>query len=84
VSLRPEGVPRARRWRVMPLSFIGMGSPLDQALMAARAEPALTPPLGVHPRHPNGMVLVAEPTWEWLLEQLPPPARKRFTAWPTI
>ena len=84
VSLRPEGVPRARRWRVMPLSFIGMGSPLDQALMAAREEPALTPPLGVHPRHPNGMVLVAEPTWEWLLDHLPPAARKRFTAWPTI
>ena len=84
VSLRPEAVPRARRWRVMPLSFIGMGSPLDQALLAARAEPALVAPIGVHPRHPNGMVLVAEPTWEWLLERLPPPARKHFAAWPTI
>lgn len=84
VSLRPERVPPAHRWRVMPLSFIGMGSPLDQALMAARAEPGLAAPIGVHPRHPNGMVLVAEPTWAWLLERLPPPAKKRFTAWPTI
>jgi len=84
VSLRPEPVPRDRRWRVMPLSFIGMGSPMDAALTAARDEPSLTPPLGLHPRHPNGMVLVAEPTWEWILARLPPQAQRHFKAWPTI
>ena len=84
VSLRPEPVPRDRRWRVMPLSFIGAGSPLDAALTAARAEPSLVPPLGLHPRHPNGMVLVAEPTWEWILAHMPPPAQRHFIAWPTI
>ena len=43
---RPEGVPRDRRWRVMPLAFIGVGSPLDDTLMAARREPGLVPPIG--------------------------------------
>jgi hypothetical protein len=66
------------------LHFIGEGSALDQALMAARAEPSLAPPVGVHPRHPNGLVLVPEATWEWVLAHLPTPDRARFTRWPTI
>jgi hypothetical protein len=82
--MRPEGVARAHRWRVMPLAFIGIDSPLDQLLMAARREPGLVPPVGTHPRHPNGLVLVAEPTWEWILARLPPAARDHFTRWPTI
>lgn len=81
---RPEGVPREQRWRVLPLAFIGAGSPLDEALIAARHQPGLVPPVGTHPRHPNGLVLVAEPTWEWILTQLPPAARAYFTRWPTI
>ncbi len=83
VSARPDGIDRDKRWRVLPGNFIGLGSPLDKALMAARAEPSLVAPLGVHPRHPNGMVLVAEPTWEWVLEHLPAPSRKHFAAWIT-
>ncbi len=81
---RPDGVPRDRRWRVMPLAFIGAGSPLDEALITARRQPGLVPPIGTHPRHPNGLVLVAEPTWEWILTQLPPTARAQFARWPTI
>lgn len=81
---RPEGVPRDRRWRVMPLAFIGVGSPLDDTLMAARREPGLVPPIGTHPGHPNGLVLVAEPTWEWIVAHLPPPAQTYFKRWPTI
>ncbi len=81
---RPEGVPRDQRWRVMPLAFIGAGSPLDEALMAARRQPGLIPPIGTHPRHPNGLVLVAEPTWDWLLAQLPPADHAHFARWPTI
>lgn len=81
---RPDAVPRDRRWRVMPLAFIGAGSPLDDALIAARREPSITPPIGTHPRHANGLVLVAEPTWEWILAHLPPEARDYFTRWPTI
>jgi hypothetical protein len=52
--------------------------------MAARAAPGVEPPLGVHPRHPNGLVLVAEPTWRWVLERLPPADRDAYAAWPTI
>ncbi len=81
---RPDAVPREHRYRVMPLAFTGAGSPLDEALIAARREPSIPPPIGTHPRHANGLVLVAEPTWDWLLEHLPPEARAYFTRWPTI
>lgn len=84
VSLRPESVPHAERVRMMPLAFIGMNSPLDAAIDRARDEPSLTPPLGFHPSHRNGLVLVTEPTWEWLLAQLPPDARAYWERWPTI
>jgi hypothetical protein len=84
VAIRPEGVPPARRYRLLPLHFIGEGSALDHQLMAARAEPALPLPIGVHPRHPDGLVLVAEPTWAWILAQLPPEDRAYYAAWPTL
>ena len=84
VAIRPGPVPPAHRLRLLTLHFIGEGSPLDRELLAARREPSLVPPLGVHPRHPNGLVLVAEPTWTWILARLPPADRAHFTAWPTI
>ncbi|TMQ17600.1 MAG: hypothetical protein E6J90_22035 [Deltaproteobacteria bacterium] len=84
IAIRPDGVAPERRYRLLPLHFIGAGSALDHALIAARAEPSLIPPLGVHPRHPNGLVLVAEPTWTWVLDQLPAADRARVAAWPTI
>jgi hypothetical protein len=84
VSLRPEPVPYERRVRMMPLAFIGMGSPLDAALDRARDTPGVAPPIGTHPRHRNGLVLVTEATWEWLLAQLPPQVRVHWQRWPTI
>lgn len=85
VRIRPEGVPRERRVRVLPLGvFIGVGSPLDKQLMRARTAPGVAPPIGVHPRHPNGMVLVPEATWDWMIERLPPKARDHWARWPTI
>lgn len=84
VETRPEGVPPDRRYRLLPLHFIGAGSALDQALLAARAEPSLIPPLGLHPGHPDGMVLVAEPTWDWIVARLPAADRARCRAWPTL
>ncbi len=83
VRMRPESAPRERRWRLMPLAFIGTG-PLEQALIAARKEPSIMAPIGLHPRHPNGFVLVAEPTWEWALARLEPKLRAYYEAWPTI
>ena len=70
--------------RAMPLAFIGMKSPLDQLLMEARREPTIPAPIGLHPRHPNGFVLVREQTWTWLLDQMSPDARAHYAAWPTI
>ena len=84
VSIQPEPIPRARRHRLLPLAFTGAGSPLDIALDDARREPLLDPPLGLHARHGNGLVLVGEDTWEWLLARLPARARSYFAAWPTI
>jgi hypothetical protein len=77
VALRPEAVPPAQRIRILPLSFIGMGSPLDRALDDARVEPGLTAPIGVHSRHRNGLVLVTEPTWDWLVDRLGESGRQR-------
>jgi hypothetical protein len=84
VALSPDRVPPWRRYRLLPLHFIGEGSALDRLLVAARDAPGIAPPLGVHPRHPNGLVLVAEPTWLWALAQLPDRERAAYAAWPTI
>lgn len=85
VSLRPELVPYEHRIRMLGLVFIGgANSPLDRAIDQARAEPGIAPPIGLHAHYRNGLVLVAEPTWDWLLEQLPDPLRAHYAAWPTI
>jgi hypothetical protein len=82
VSLRPEAIPYAQRVRLMPLAF--MSPELQQAIDAARAEPSIAPPIGLHPRHRNGLVLVEEPTWDWILARLPGPIRRHYARWPTI
>jgi len=84
VSLRPEAVPEAQRIRLVPLAFIGAGSPLEQAIDDARAAPGVAPPLGVHPRHEDGLVLIPEATWAWILARLPDRDRRHFARWPTI
>jgi hypothetical protein len=85
VSLRPDAIPYGRRVRLLPLAFIGMGSPLDEAIDAARRDSRLAdPPLGVHPRHRNGLVLVTEPTWDYLLASLPAEVRTHWARWTTI
>lgn len=80
ISLRPDPIPVERRWRVLPLAWIGAGSALDRALLAARTAPGPRP-LGLHPRHPNGMVLVPESVWQSIAAQLP--ADSSWAAWPT-
>lgn len=80
VSLRPEAVPHDDRVRMMPLAFIGADSPFDHALDEARALP--DPPIGLHPRHRNGLVLVSEATWDWLIAKVG--AGSYWAKWPTI
>ena len=91
ISIRPEPVPIEQRWRFITLAFIGkgipldgIGSPLDEALLAVRARSELPPILGLHPRYHNGLVLIPEPTWQYVLLLLPPSERSYFAAWPTI
>jgi hypothetical protein len=83
VRLRPEPVPHARRYRMIALGMIGFNSPLDQALRAARAQPQLAPPIGLHPGHPNGLVIIPEATWDWVLTQLPPRSQAWWRRWHT-
>lgn len=84
VSIRPDAIPIERRWRVLPRHFIGIDSELDRALLAIRARTDVPRPLGVHPLHPNGLVIVSERTWEALLAMLPADRRDRWARWPTI
>jgi hypothetical protein len=85
VSARPEPIPHDARVRVvLPLSPAESGFPLEAALAAARRESLLDPPIGLHPRNADGFVLVTEPTWDWMLAQLPARSRRHWAAWPTI
>ena len=84
VRMRPEPVPPARRWRMIPGNLLGFGSPLERTLDLARATPGLALPLDLHPRHPSGLVLVPEATWTWVLDRLPEPDATWWRAWHTI
>jgi len=81
-SLTARGI--AHPVRVLPLNWHGMGSPLDDALFAARAAPGIPPPIGGHPRHPDGMVLVPDATWQWILLHEAPWGLERWGYWPTL
>jgi hypothetical protein len=85
IAFHPEDVAHDERVRlVMPLSHGTGSAALVEAVHAARAEPTIDPPLGVHPRSPDGMVLVTERTWDWMLAHMPDDARRAYAAWPTI
>jgi len=86
VALRPESVAYGRRVRLLPLHFIEAGSPLEFAIDAARADPRVAePPIALHPRHRNGLVLVTEVTWDWILAAIvPTSARSYWERWNTI
>lgn len=85
VRLRPDAVPYGQRMRLMPGAFISLGSPFEDVIEHARADTHVAePPLGLHPRHRNGLVLVTEPTWDWLIAALPPDVRGFWARWSTI
>lgn len=84
VRMRPEPVPPARRWRMIPGNLVRFGSPLDRTLDLARATPGVAPPLDLHPRHPSGLVLIPEATWTWVLDRLPDRDAAWWRAWHTI
>lgn len=81
---RPEPVPHDHRWRLLPSRLIHRE--LHAALDRMRAErpPGLTLPRGLHPRHRNGVVLVPEASWDWLMAHVSPPVRAIYQRWQTI
>ena len=80
-QLRPDGVPRERRWRLVPMAYMSDG--LQRAIGAARVSGAIPAPVSLHRGHPDGLVLMPEVTWEWVLDQLEGPERAHYAAWPT-
>ncbi len=82
--LRPEGVPENLRWRLLPSALISRA--MHRAIDRARRDPppGVPRPRGLHPRHRNGVVLMREATWKWILGQLPPRQRARYEEWRTI
>ncbi|HEY8143896.1 MAG TPA: hypothetical protein VIG06_14525 [Kofleriaceae bacterium] len=79
--LDPDSVPADRRWRLIPMSY--MSEALVGALDAARAAPGVAAPISLHRGNPNGLVLLPEPTWTWILARLPPPEARAYRSWPT-
>ncbi len=85
VTLHPETVGAAHRVRLLlPKSPATGGPALVRALELARSTPGVGPILELHPTIPDGLVLVSEPTWRWLLAHMPADASARFAAWHTI
>ena len=79
-SMRPGATPAARRYRLVPMSYMSEG--LARALDDARSAAGVAPPVSLHRDHRNGLVLVAEPTWTWVLARLSPAERAHYRAWP--
>lgn len=71
-------------WRLLSRAFIGTDSPLSRAIDAARRQPQVIAPRGMHRRHRDGLVLMPEATWQWILTQLPEQQRRYYQAWPAF
>ena len=72
--------PREGTWRLLPLPYLGHRAIRDE-LAAARSSGAAVHSL--HPLNPLGLVLVAEPAWQNLVDKLPPASRAHYRSWPT-
>ncbi len=79
--LDPASVPAAHRWRLVPMSY--MSEDLVRALDDARAAPGVAAPLSLHRGNRNGLVLLPEETWEWVLARLPDAEARAYRRWPT-
>lgn len=72
--------PAERSWRLLPLPYLSHPA-IRNELAAARSSGAAIHSL--HPLDPLGLILIAEPAWQELLANLPPPIRAHYAAWPT-
>jgi hypothetical protein len=81
--LAPDGVDPALRWRLLPGAHLDR--PIRQVIDRARVEPVPgAAPRSLHSGDRNGLVLIDEATWQWIVAQLPPASRERYESWPTI
>jgi len=77
----PPVVDASRTFRLLP------GAAVRPALWAALDElrrhpvPGVAPSLDLHSLHPNGLVLLTEPTFVYLVARLPEPERSWYNAW---
>ncbi|MBT8491633.1 MAG: hypothetical protein KJO07_01125 [Deltaproteobacteria bacterium] len=80
---RPEGTEPQRRVRLLPAW--ATTPELVSAIRSATAQPApgVPAPVALDPGQPLTLTAVREPTWEWLLTQVPPAQRDRLRRWPT-
>jgi hypothetical protein len=82
VRLRPPPIiVPGRTFRLLPGAAIRPG--LWAALDELRAHPVVgvAPALALHALHPSGLVLLAEPTFQYLVAQLPAAERRWYAAW---
>jgi hypothetical protein len=77
--LDPASVPAARRWRLVPMSY--MSENLVRAIDEAREAGRIA--TGLHRGNPNGLVLMPEATWDWVLGRLEGGERAWYQRWPT-
>lgn len=81
VHLRTEPFPADHAWRMLTGNYIGKHRGLREAIEAVRALPGVAPPIGVHPSHPMGIVIMPEATWQQVLPRVPEPAQSKLRAW---
>ncbi len=79
--LRPPWVCGDRCYRLMPGAAIRPS--LWSALIELRTQPrtGIAPSIDLHPLHPNGLVLLPEATFQYLLANLPPSDRRWYADW---
>jgi hypothetical protein len=77
----PAALDPVRTFRLLPGAGIrpGLWAALDE--LRLRPVAGVAPSIDLHPLHPNGLVLVAEPTFQYLLARLPADERRRYTSW---
>lgn len=82
VRLRPATTAGGPSFRMLPGAAIrpGLWAALDH--LRAHPTPGVAPSLDLHALHPNGLVVLSEPTFQYLLARLPAEERRWYEAWP--
>ena len=76
-----EPFPAKTTWRLLTGNFISRNAGLRDVIRQAQNAEGVAPPIGVHPLHPMGVVIMPEATWQWILPRLPDQSRDRLAAW---